>query len=112
LLELLPVSFHSLVRRQLLAMPQVLFAGYKVPHPLHPYFLLKVQTDGSITPRAALVEASLKLIIKLQQLEQGFKSEFAAKAVDGAAGTNMGTDEPYGAGAGTAWGTGRDYMDF
>ncbi|KAM6491913.1 hypothetical protein JOM56_012551, partial [Amanita muscaria] len=28
-----------------------LFASYKVPHPLQPYFLIKVQTDTSLTPR-------------------------------------------------------------
>jgi DNA-directed RNA polymerase II subunit RPB11 len=93
-------------------MPSVLFAGYKVPHPLRPYFLLKVQTDGSLTPVQALEEASLKLIVKLQHLEAGFKSEFALKAADGGVGPAVAADEPYGVGAGGAWGSNRDYMDF
>jgi DNA-directed RNA polymerase II subunit RPB11 len=93
-------------------MPSVLFAGYKVPHPLHPYFLLKVQTDGSITPREALDQASLKLLVKLQQMEASFKTEFAAKAMDGGLGPAIAADEPYGVGTGGAWGSNRDYMDF
>jgi DNA-directed RNA polymerase II subunit RPB11 len=93
-------------------MPSVLFAGYKVPHPLHPYFLLKVQTDGSLSPRQAVEEASLKLIVKLQHMEAQFKSEFANKAVDGGVGPAVALDEPYGVGAGATWGNSRDYMDF
>jgi DNA-directed RNA polymerase II subunit RPB11 len=100
-------------RSQLLAMPSVLFAGYKVPHPLHPYFLLKVQTDGSLTPREAVTEASLKLLVKLNQMETAFRAEFAAKAADGGLGTTGAADEPYGVGTGGgAWGANRDYMDF
>jgi hypothetical protein len=49
----LPFFFFS----QLLSMPQVLFTGckvpgYKVSHLLHPYLLVKAQTDVTITPIA------------------------------------------------------------
>jgi DNA-directed RNA polymerase II subunit RPB11 len=93
---------------QLHAMPQVLFAGYKVPHPLHPYFLVKIQTDGTITPTAALDQACTKLIGTLSSLEAKFKREFSFKDVEGVA-----TEDPYGAlNAGPTWASGRDYMDF
>jgi DNA-directed RNA polymerase II subunit RPB11 len=93
-------------------MPAVLFAGYKVPHPLHPYFLLKVQTDGSLTAQAAVESAAANLMLMLRDLETSFKAEFAAKAVDAPAGApGAAADEPYGAGAGSAWGMGGDYMD-
>jgi len=83
-------------------MPQVLFAGYKVPHPLHPYFLVKIQTDGTITPTAALEQACTKLIGTLSSLEAKFKREFSFKDVEGVA-----TEDPYGtANAGPAWATG------
>lgn len=89
-------------------MPQVLFAGYKVPHPLHPYFLVKIQTDGTITPTAALDQACTKLIGTLSSLEAKFKREFSFKDVEGVA-----TDDPYGSSnTGPAWASGRDYMDF
>lgn len=99
-------------------MPQILFAGYKVPHPLHPYFLIKIQTDGTITPQELLEQACTKLIGTLSALETKFKREFSFKDVEGAVGgvgSGMITDDPYGGsgmGAGGAWSSGRDYLDF
>jgi DNA-directed RNA polymerase II subunit RPB11 len=92
---------------QLLSTPQVLFAGYKVPHPLHPYFLVKIQTDGTITPTAALEQACTKLIGTLSSLEAKFKREFSFKDVEGVT-----TEDAYGTTTGPAWTSGRDYMDF
>ena len=90
-------------------MPQVLFAGYKVPHPLHPYFLIKIQTDGSVTPTMILEQACTKLIGTMVSLETKFKREFTFQDVDRDAG-----EDPYGTGAseGTSWPGGRDYLDF
>ncbi|KAI3615826.1 dna-directed rna polymerase ii [Moniliophthora roreri] len=111
-------TLAGMLRAQLLSMPQVLFAGYKVPHPLHPYFIIKIQTDGSITPEAILEQAALKVIGTLASLEAKFKREFSFKEVDplgtGAVGSvapNVGED-PYGA---PAWGQSagtKDYLDF
>jgi len=108
-------TLAGMVRAQLQSIPQILFAGYKVPHPLHPYFLLKVQTDGTITPTEALESACTKLIGTLSALEAKFKREFSLKDVESGVGIGAGLgvgDDPYGAG-GTSWGTtGKDYMDF
>ncbi|KAF7304723.1 RNA-pol-L-2 domain-containing protein [Mycena kentingensis (nom. inval.)] len=109
-------TLGNMLRAQLLADPCILFAGYKVPHPLNPYFQLKVQTDGSITPAVALENACNRLIASLITLETRFKREFSFKDVD-AGGTgpsvNMGVpDDPYGGGGGAAWGGQRDYLDF
>lgn len=108
-LRLNPRSVDVRVYSQVLSMPQVLFAGYKVPHPLHPYFLLKIQTDGTITPQAVLEQACTKLIATLSSLEAKFKREFSFKDVEGAV-----PEDPYGtAGTGAqTWGTGKDYLDF
>ncbi|KAE9404990.1 RBP11-like subunits of RNA polymerase [Gymnopus androsaceus JB14] len=122
-------TLGNMLRAQLLSMPQVLFAGYKVPHPLHPYFLLKIQTDGSIAPDLLLSEACNQLIGTLASLEGKFKREFAFKEADGAGlgATGVGgaghggaafatSDDPYGTGAGTggtaSWGNRDDYLDF
>ena len=101
-------------------MPSVLFAGYKVPHPLTPSFQLKIQTDGAITPAAALEEAATKLIGTLAGLENKFRREFSFKEHDGGmgGGLGMGVDgDGLGSGLGSmgyggesAW-TGRDYLD-
>lgn len=90
-------------------MPQILFAGYKVPHPLHPYFQIKIQTDGTMTPTAVLEQACTQLIGQLSSLEAKFKREFSYKDVEGAV-----PEDPYGASAaqGSAWPGGRDYLDF
>lgn len=104
---------------QLLSMPQILFAGYKVPHPLHPYFLIKIQTDGTMTPQAVLEQACTKLIGTMSSLETKFKREFSYKDAEGTAGgpgPMGGVEDPYGGGglggAGGGWPGGRDYLDF
>ncbi|KAJ7666221.1 DNA-directed RNA polymerase II [Mycena polygramma] len=106
-------TLGNMLRAQLLASPNVL---YKTPHPLHPYFLLKIQTDGSATPAAALEAAASRLIATLSALEGKFRREFSFK--DGESGGGVGAGamvnmdgDPYG-GGGAAWGTSRDYLDF
>ncbi|KAJ7753309.1 DNA-directed RNA polymerase [Mycena maculata] len=110
----------NMLRAQLLAMPSILFAGYKVPHPLHPYFLLKIQTDGTTTPQAVFEAACTRLIGTLGGLETKFKREFSFKDATagdahahpvGGMGMGMGEDA-YGGGGGAAWAGGRDYLDF
>lgn len=91
-------------------MPQILFAGYKVPHPLQPHFLIKIQTDGTITPTAVLEQACTKLIGTMASLEAKFKREFSFKDIDGAV-----QEDAYGTtttAGGQAWAEGRDYLDF
>jgi DNA-directed RNA polymerase II subunit RPB11 len=100
------------MNRQLLSMPQVLFAGYKVPHPLHPHFLIKVQTDGSISPYDVVDQACSKLIGTIASLETKFKREFSFKDAETGGGGAVGTnDDPYNTGGGT-WSNGKDYLDF
>ena len=58
---------------QLLRDPQVLFAGYKVPHPLEHKFVLRVQTTPDYSPQEALSNAITDLISEISSLENGFK---------------------------------------
>lgn len=51
----------------------VLFAGYKVPHPLDHSFVLKVQTDTQTTPTEALQKGVDGLIGSLSLLEERVK---------------------------------------
>jgi DNA-directed RNA polymerase II subunit RPB11 len=82
---------------------------------LEPYFILKVQTDGSVTPTEALEQAGNQLLKMMSDLQSKFKAEFSYKDVEGADGV---PEDAYGTiqgGVGTAsgWGTNaRDYADY
>ena len=56
-------TLGNMLRHAVLSMPGVLFCGYKVPHPLEPRVLVKIQTDGSQTPVEVLQQACTKLIV-------------------------------------------------
>jgi DNA-directed RNA polymerase II subunit RPB11 len=71
-----------MLRAQLLEDKTVIFAGYKVPHPLEPYFLLKVQTNGTISPSQALKNACIAVISIVTNLEKKFEEQFRDKEFD------------------------------
>ena len=58
---------------QLLKDPNVLFAGYKQPHPLEHKFILRIQTAQSYAPQEALMNAITDLISELSLLEERFR---------------------------------------
>lgn len=58
---------------QLLRNPQVLFAGYKVPHPLEHKFVLRIQTTPDYTPQEALTMAIQDLLAEVNIIETRFK---------------------------------------
>lgn len=110
---------------QLLCNPDVLFAGYRSPHPLEPHFLLKIQTTPSSTPIMALRTASYSLLLSIQKLKKQVVDERARVKLDlQAAGAGAGASaavevgESSGGwsfagtqGQGSGWGLGGD-MDF
>jgi len=70
--------------RQLLLLPHVLFAGYKVPHPLEPQFIIKIQTSSESTPIQAVQEACKGLIVTLSKMRDALQKEFVtARAIGG-----------------------------
>lgn len=58
---------------QLLKDPNVLFAGYKLPHPLEHKFVLRIQTTSDYLPQEALMNAITDLISELSLFEERFK---------------------------------------
>ncbi|KAF8382354.1 rpb-11, partial [Pristionchus pacificus] len=72
-------TLGNLLKHQLLKDPQVLFAGYKNPHPLEHKFLLRVQTTGDITPADALSNAITDLQAELSLFEERFKDQLKEK---------------------------------
>jgi len=84
-------TLGNLLRSKLLSSAHVLFAAYRVslenhfycfysqcqvPHPLFPTIELRVQTDGEITPKEAVVACSRELITELETFWRNFKREY------------------------------------
>lgn len=84
-----------MLRAQLLEDKNVIFAGYKVPHPLEPYFLLKVQTNGSITPSQALKNSCIAVISTVTQLEKKFQEQFREKELEVGGGADVRGEQPF-----------------
>ncbi|MCJ1241275.1 DNA-directed RNA polymerase II core subunit [Varicellaria rhodocarpa] len=85
-------TLGNLMRSQLLKDPRVKFAGYKVPHPLFSKIELRIQTDGEIEPRAALIQACRQLVTDLGTVSREFTKEYELRkmAGEGANGTTGG----------------------
>ncbi|PMD26079.1 DNA-directed RNA polymeras-like protein II subunit RPB11 [Hyaloscypha hepaticicola] len=69
-------TLANILRAHLLKDSHVIFAGYKIPHPLFATFELRVQTDGSVTPKEALVNTCKALVGDLEILSREFTKEF------------------------------------
>lgn len=79
-------TLANLLRHKLAKSEHVLFAAYQVPHPLFADFKLRVQTDGEVTPKEAVVMACQELVKELQSLDQEFTKEWELKKIAGAGG--------------------------
>lgn len=72
-------TLGNMIRYQLLKDPNVLFAGYKVPHPLEHKIIVRVQTTPDYTPQDAFTNAITDLISELSLLEERFKEAVREK---------------------------------
>ncbi|XP_011708203.1 PREDICTED: DNA-directed RNA polymerase II subunit RPB11 [Wasmannia auropunctata] len=72
-------TLGNMIRNQLLKDPQVLFAGYKVPHPLEHKFAIRIQTTSDYTPHEAFMHAITDLIAELSLFEERFKEAIKEK---------------------------------
>lgn len=73
---------------QLLKDPNVLFAGYKNPHPLEHKFIIRIQTTSQYSPQEAFMNAITDVISELSLFEERFK-------VDGPKWISMGQSNIY-----------------
>jgi len=71
-------TLGNTLRTQLLKDPQVLFAGYKIPHPLDAKFILRIQTTPDYSPQEAFANAITDLVSEISLLEERFSSAFEA----------------------------------
>jgi DNA-directed RNA polymerase II subunit RPB11 len=63
------------LRARLLSTPHVLFAGYRVPHPLFHNFELRVQTDGAVTPSEAIITCCTDIMRDLNTMQREWTKE-------------------------------------
>jgi len=68
-------TLGNLLTSRLHSYPTVTFAAYIVPHPLFANFDLRVTTDGSISPKEALLTACKDLVSDLSALSNEFTKE-------------------------------------
>lgn len=97
-------------KRQLLLDPNVLFAGYRLPHPQDNKVEIRIQTDPNmnpyVSPRKALSNACIAIVNQCRDLRKSFEEQadvFDVREQAGAGGVNGGG---FGAGAGVQ--AGRD----
>ncbi|KAI9664919.1 MAG: DNA-directed RNA polymerase II core subunit [Bathelium mastoideum] len=74
-------TLGELLRARLHKDKRVIFSGYKVEHPLLPKFDLRVQTDGDITPKEAVLKACRDTVQDLATLSQEFTKEWELKKI-------------------------------
>merc|ERR1712216_424658 len=72
-------TIGNMLRMQLLRDPKVLFAGYKVPHPLDYKIHVKVQTTADSKPTQAMQGAITDLQEELNMFEERFRQEVNRK---------------------------------
>lgn len=80
-------TLANIIRAHLLKDSHVIFAGYKIPHPLFAKFELRVQTDGAITPKEALVNCCRQLVGDLEVLSREFTKEYELRKMVSGDGT-------------------------
>ncbi|KAL9646456.1 hypothetical protein ABK040_006453 [Willaertia magna] len=66
-------TLGNIVRMKLLEDKRVLFAGYRIPHPLEHHIEVKLQTIDQWEPREVLVDSVTSLIRDLNTLKSEFK---------------------------------------
>lgn len=74
-------TLANLLRAQLLKDDRVIFAAYKVEHPLFANFVLRIQTEDDYSPKDALKNACQALIAELQAINDKFQREWALKGL-------------------------------
>merc|ERR1712137_1541055 len=70
----------NLLRMQLLRDPDVIFGGYKVPHPLEYHSVVKVQTSENSTPLDAMTTSIQALRQELKGISDTFESQMNVEA--------------------------------
>jgi DNA-directed RNA polymerase II subunit RPB11 len=74
-------TLGNLLVSQLLKDPQVIFAAYKIPHPLFATFNIRLQVEDDYDCKTALKKACGLLISELDMIKEKFKDEWKLKSL-------------------------------
>ncbi|UPX17712.1 DNA-directed RNA polymerase II core subunit [Ascochyta rabiei] len=74
-------TLGNLLSQRLLKYDHIVFSAYKVPHPLFATFELRVQTDGTITPKEAIIRCCKDIVQDLHVLNSSFQTEWLGKKI-------------------------------
>ncbi|KID84274.1 DNA-directed RNA polymerase II subunit RPB11 [Metarhizium guizhouense ARSEF 977] len=74
-------TLGNLLSEHIKAHPNVYMAGYKLGHPNVPQLFIRVQTDGTKTPREVFTAVCEKLINQLESLHQEFTREWELRRI-------------------------------
>jgi DNA-directed RNA polymerase II subunit RPB11 len=85
-------TIGNLLSEHLKQNPNVLMAGYKVGHPNVPEVLIRVQTDGKVTPREVFIDVCKQLVAAYGQLGREFTREYELRRMVGAGDQENGTN--------------------
>mmetsp|Transcript_24760 Transcript_24760/g.34580 ORF Transcript_24760/g.34580 Transcript_24760/m.34580 type:complete len:142 (+) Transcript_24760:102-527(+) len=84
-------TLGNFIRSHLLMDKRVLFAGYRIPHPLTPLVRLKVRTTAETSPLGAINDAIKNAVNEVDKIEHSF-----TKALEEFESQNVRTEENYG----------------
>ncbi|KAF2657363.1 RBP11-like subunits of RNA polymerase [Lophiostoma macrostomum CBS 122681] len=74
-------TLGNLLSQRLHKYPYIQFSAYKVPHPLFATFELRVTTDGSISPKDAIIKCCRDIVQDLETLSRSFTTEWLGKRI-------------------------------
>ncbi|KAL2918672.1 DNA-directed RNA polymerase II core subunit [Polyrhizophydium stewartii] len=75
-------TLGNLLRMQLLKNPKVIFAGYKMPHPLEHQFVLKIQTTPDTSPLDVLQHEIANLIQEVGTIKLKFENALTSRTLN------------------------------
>lgn len=70
-----------MLSQRLLKYEEVTFSAYKVPHPLFATFELRVSTNGTITPKDAVLRCCRDIVQDLEVLKMSFNTEWLGRKI-------------------------------
>lgn len=74
-------TLGNLLSQRLLKYEEVTFSAYKVPHPLFATFELRVSTNGTITPKDAVLRCCRDIVQDLEVLKMSFNTEWLGRKI-------------------------------